>query len=109
MVGGTVLGMAWGHWLVLRRRAVQGIPTLFVATTHVNISARGVAVERLGVTPWCDVLKIEPISDTDTAYLVHTRHFERLVLNAPVDRLIPLMTYYMEQQTRFNLLDKTDS
>lgn len=109
MVAGTVLGMAWGDWLVVRRPRLQGIPSLFAATTHVNNSARGVAVDGLAVTPWCDVLKVTPISDTDTAYLVHPRQFEQLVLNAQVDRLVPLMTYYMEQQTRLNRRDKTNS
>ncbi len=93
---GSLLGLALGMALEHLWRRMRGLPALYMATTRVDIGAPGLAVEGLGVVPWCDVLALEGIPDSEHALIVHTRQFEKLMLEAPTDELFPLMSHYMD-------------
>lgn len=96
-LGGTILGLALGSWVENCLRRLRGLAPPFYASTQVDIDAAGVSVEGIGVVAWRDVLAIEAIPDSDSALLVHTRQHEKLMLSAPTEELIPLISHYMDQ------------
>jgi len=94
---GLVLGSILMMWSEVSARRARGLPKLFHATTKVDISAAGISVEGLGLAAWGDLLGFERVPDSETYLMVHTRQFENLMLDAPTELLIPLLTYHMDR------------
>lgn len=92
---GMVAGMIF--WFVLEQRYLRwrGV-TLFSATTPVRADARGLTVEGLGVCAWGDVLSHEGIPDSGSALIVHTRPYGRLLVEAELEALLPVLDHHLE-------------
>jgi len=98
MIIGMLVGFALLMWADMRWRRFRGLAPRFMQTAQVAINAAGIAVAGLGLVAWRDVLALEGIPDCEFALMVHTRQFEKLMLDAPVEDLTPVLSHYMDQQ-----------
>lgn len=92
MCGGFILGALIENWWDRRRKV-----TRFDATTQVQVDAEGFAVEGLGTMTWAEVLAVEGIPDSESAFVVHTALFGRLLLQASVSSVAPVFRHYLVQ------------
>jgi len=84
-------------WFVLEQRYLRwrGIK-LFSATAPLTLDQRGLSVEGLGACTWRDVLSYEGVPDSDSALIVHTRPYGRLLIEAATDLLVPVLDHHLE-------------
>ena len=77
MFGGMVAWMVLEtHWVGRRGRK------LFAGSTVVRMHDSGLSFEALGEIPWCDVLAVDGVPDSDCDFTLATRGFGRLVVQA---------------------------
>lgn len=102
----TLMGIGLAMWIEGRWRILRGLAPLFNDTTQVDIDAAGLAVQGLGTVAWRDVLALEGIPDSESALIVHTRPFEKLMLQAPTEELGAVLSHYMDLQSRSGDLEQ---
>lgn len=69
----------------------------FSAEVQVSINEKGINIAELGLVKWPDVLELTSLPDCSYAFVIITRHYEKLLIHANVDKACPIVSHYIKQ------------
>ncbi|MFT4246908.1 MAG: hypothetical protein QM581_02570 [Pseudomonas sp.] len=97
MVAGGALGFLWWptHYLGHEGRA-------FNAQARVELDARGLSIEGLGLSPWCEILAAEADHDAGTTVTIHTERFGLVMVWIQPSELWPILAFHLQLDTANN-------
>ncbi|WP_137939021.1 hypothetical protein [Chitinivorax sp. B] len=92
---GMVIGFILYFVLEERWRRWRGI-TLFNQSTQTILDEHGLHIEGLGSATWHQVLDYDFIPDSESALIIHTEPFGRLLLQADITSLVTVLEYHLK-------------
>ncbi len=107
-IGGLFAGMILWFWIAEYWDKRSGVSN-YLGTTEVTINYEGILIKDLGHLNWSDVLAFEGIPDCSYAFILHTRNFKQLMIDADTETVFPIIDHFMNLEAQALVKPVNDS